>query len=169
MRTEAAAMTSLAPLSGSTPRGKGHLAIILVPITIHSVAAQVRAALESAIEIYRRDGARIHLLNVQPPVSGYAARFFDTEELARLQEGVAREELAPACATLDAAGVPYWTHVEVGRSAETIVKFARLFYCDRILMGPTEETDYAEKLFGTLDSQVRHLMSLDGSGRVIGF
>jgi nucleotide-binding universal stress UspA family protein len=169
MRAEAASMTSPAPLSESAPRRTGGHAIILVPMTIHSAAAQVRAALESAIEIYRQEGARIHLLNVQPPVSGYAARFFDAEELARLQEGVAREELAPACATLDAAGIPYWTHVEVGRSAETIVKFARLFYCDRILMGAPVEPGYAEKMFGTLDSQVRHLMSLDRGGRVIGF
>jgi nucleotide-binding universal stress UspA family protein len=162
-------MTSFAPLSKRAPRRMGDLAIILVPMTVHSETAQVRAALESAIGIYRQESARIHLLNVQPPLSRYAARFFDGEELARLQEDVAREELAPACATLDAAGIPYWTHVEVGRSAETIVKFARLFYCDRILMGIPAEPGYAEKLFGTLDSQVRHLMSLDSSGRVIGY
>jgi nucleotide-binding universal stress UspA family protein len=162
-------MTSFAPLPERMPRRNGEPAIILVPMTVHSEAAQVRTALDTAIEIHRREGARIHLLNVQPPLTRYAARFFNAEELVRLQEDTAREELAPACAALDAAGIPYWTHVDVGRSAETIVKFARLYYCDRILMAGPSEPGYAEKLFGTLESQVRHLMNLDGSGRVIGF
>lgn len=78
------------------------------------------------------------------------------------------EELAPAKAAFDAAGVPFSTHIHVGRSAETIVRVARELGCDRIVMGQAEQSGFAAKLFGTLANQVRHLLGVTGQCQVIG-
>ena len=67
-----------------------------------------------------------------------------------------RVELRPARAVLNAAGV--FTHVEIGRTAETIVSFATEIRCDRIVIGQGPQTSFTDELFGTLASEIRHLL-----------
>lgn len=142
---------------------------ILVPICIHTGAEQIRTAAAEAAAIYRNeDSVQIHLLSVQAPLSRHVSDFFESGELRQIHIAAGREELAPAKAILDAAGVPYLTHVEIGRSAETIVRFATDIRCDRIVIGTTAHAGFAERLFGTLASEVRHLLDGAGQCRVVG-
>src|SRR5690606_11367288 len=53
---------------------------VLVPIGSHA-NARAQAALEEAIALYREEPVEIHLLNVQVPVSGHVAMFFDIDVL----------------------------------------------------------------------------------------
>lgn len=141
---------------------------VLVPLNIHTSAAQMQNAVAEAIAIYRAQPVQVHLLSVQAPVSRHVSGFFASGELRQIHLESGMEELAPARSALDAAGVPYEVHVHVGRSAETIVRVAQELGCDRILMGRTDETGFAEKLFGTVANQVRQLLGVTGNCQVIG-
>lgn len=132
---------------------------VLVPIDAHA-EARSRAALDEAIALYLEEPVEIHLLNVQIPVSGHVAMFFDIDALHANQRECGKEELAPAQARLAAAGIPCKTHVSIGRSAESIARSARQLGCDRILMG--QGHGFGDRLFGTLAGQVRHLVGASG-------
>lgn len=142
---------------------------LLIPVTLHTTEAQLRSALAEAIALYRMEPAvRIHLLNVQVPVSRHVADFFSSAELRRLHTETGTEALAAARELLDAAQVPYKIHIEIGRTAETIVRIAQEFHCGKILMGHAARPDFPEKLFGTLPNQVRHLLRPFSDCQVIG-
>lgn len=142
---------------------------LLVPVSIHSRPAQLCSAVAEAIAIYRREqSVQIHLLSVQTPVSQHVAEFFGSAELRQIHREAANEELAPLAAELRKANVPFLTHIEIGRTAETIVRFATEIRCDRIIMGRAPQASVAERLFGTLASEVRNLLGNAGSCRVIG-
>lgn len=133
--------------------------VVLVPVTIHTSAEQLKSALCKAIELYRRETARIHLLSVQPTMSSHVSECLPAGELYRILVEAAQEALLPATEVLAAADVPFYTHIEIGRSAEAIVRISRAFQCDSILMGGQVAPDgIAQKLFGSLASQVRHLL-----------
>ena len=141
---------------------------VLVPVTVHTSAEQMRHAVEEAIAIYRKeDGVQIHLLSVQLPVSRHVSDCFAPGEMHGLHAQAAKEDLAPARAAFTAANVPVLSHMETGRSAETIAAFAREIRCDRILMGEAAQAGMANKLFGNLASQVQHLLGLSSRCRVI--
>lgn len=137
---------------------------LLVPI--YGNADRWRAALAEAVEIHRRENASIHLLSVQPKVSGHVSMFFGRGELQQIQEAAGREDLEPAEALLRNLGVPFTSSVMVGRSAETIARAARGFGCQRIIMG--REGEAPASVFGSVAAQVRQLLSSGNDCRVIG-
>lgn len=137
-------------------------------VSISSSKAQMQSAVSEAISIYQSEAVEIHLLNVQTIVPAFAARYFTHLNLRMIQEEFGQEELAPAQALLDSAGIPYKVYVKIGRSAETIVETARQIGCDRIVMGRPEHIDFVEKLFGTVASQVRHMVGGLGNCVVVG-
>lgn len=139
---------------------------LLVPVDGNP--ARMRSAVAEAIAICAREPARVHLLSVQPAVSSHVAMFFGNGELHQIQHEAGMEDLAPARALLDAAGVSYTFDVRVGRSAETIAGAARTLGCDRILMGQDGEAGLAGKIFGSLAEQVRHMVSGGSDCQVIG-
>ena len=138
---------------------------LLLPID--DDAGRTKAAVAEALSMYAQEPVRIHLLNVQPVVSSHVAMFFGDGELQQTQLNAGAEDLAPARAQLDAAGLAYTTTVKIGRSAETIARVARELGCDRIVMG-REDPGFANKIFGSLAHQVRHLLSGAGDCQVIG-
>ena len=141
---------------------------VLVPVTVHTSAEQMRHAVEEAIAIYRKeDSVQIHLLSVQLPLSRHVSDCFAPGEMQEMHVQAAKEDLAPARAAFTAANVPVLSHMETGRSAETIAAFAREIRCDRILMGEAAQAGMANKLFGNLASQVQHLLGLSSRCRVI--
>jgi nucleotide-binding universal stress UspA family protein len=142
---------------------------VLIPVTLHTTERQLQSALAEAIAIYRMEPTvRVHLLNVQVPVSRHVSDFFDSAELRQIHMDAGLEELAEARELLDAAAVPYKMHIEIGRTAETIVRVAQEFGCSKILMGHATQPGFPEKLFGTLVSQVRHLLQPASNCQVIG-
>ncbi|NSX02571.1 universal stress protein [Cupriavidus gilardii] len=97
-------------------------------------------AVRHAIDEFRRgEASRVHLLNVQPPFSGYVARHVCRQLRADFQRERAEEELAEARRLLEAAGVPCFTHCEVGDTAQCIAEAARRLRCDRVLIGTTRK------------------------------
>ena len=139
---------------------------VLIPVEADN-PARSRAAVAEAISIYSKEPVTVHLLSVQPAVSGHVAMFFGSGELQQLQCAAGAEDLEGAQAQLAAAGVPFTSSVRVGRSAETIARTAREFGCDRILMGQ-DLGSLADRMFGSLPQQVRQILSGSGDCQVIG-
>jgi nucleotide-binding universal stress UspA family protein len=139
---------------------------ILVPID-PTQPARTRSAIEQVAGIWRDEPVEVRLLRVRPKVSPHVAMFFGARELQELQLDAGDEDLAYAQGLLDAAGVPYTSTVLVGRSAETIVKTAREFGCDRIIFGQ-DQPGLAGRIFGSLAQQVRQLLGANGDLQVIG-
>ncbi len=137
---------------------------VLVPI--YGSADRWRAALAEAIEIHRRESASVHLLSVQPKVSGHVSMFFGRGELQQIQQAAGSEDLEPAQALLRSAGVPCTSSVMVGRSAETIARAAREYGCQRVVMGRHGEA--APSVFGSVAAQVRQILSSANDCQVIG-
>jgi nucleotide-binding universal stress UspA family protein len=140
---------------------------VLIPVDAGN-PARSRAAVTEAISIYSKEPVTVHLLSVQPAVSGHVAMFFGSGELHQLQYAAGAEDLASAQAQLAAAGVPYASSVRIGRSAETIARTARELGCDRILMGQDRAGSLAAQMFGSLTQQVRQIVSGSGDCQVIG-
>lgn len=142
------------------------MAQILVPIDGHGAEAQ--RALAEAIRIHRREDVPVFLLNVQPPVSGHVAAYFRPAELERLQNEAGLEELGPAQALLEAAGVRHRVIVKVGRRAETIARTAQELGCDRIVLDEAGRPAGSGAWFGSMAQQVAHLLSGARGCQVIG-
>ena len=142
---------------------------VLVPVTLHTTAQQMHYAVAEAIGIYRtEDSVQIHLLSVQLPLSRHVSDCFPPGEMQELHALAAKLDLAPARAAFAAAGVPFLSHMEIGRSAETIAAFAQEIRCARILMGQAPPSRIANRLFGNLASQVQHLLGVESEYRVMG-
>ena len=128
--------------------------------------ARLRSAVAAAVRLAREEPVTLHLLRVEPRVSGHVAMFFGERELLQLQLQGGREALHPAETLLAAAGVPFTSLVRVGRSAETIAQVARELRCDRVILGEGE--GLAARVFGSVAAQVRHLLGTAGETQVIG-
>lgn len=139
---------------------------VLVPVD-QTEPARLRSAIEQVVQLCREEPTAVHLLRVQPLVSGHVAMYFDPGTLRDLQLDWGAEELQPAQSLLDAAGVPYTSSVLVGRSAKTIAAAARDYGCDRIIFGH-EAPGLAERLFGSLAQQVRQILDAKGDPQVLG-
>ena len=98
------------------------------------------------------------LLNVQPEIDDWQVRrFLKKEEVEAMEESKGGDALQSARALLDAAGVPYEAHAEVGPLAETIVAVADRMRCDEIVMGTRGRTALADLLIGSTVTRVVHL------------
>ena len=133
---------------------------ILLPVDGNG--ARTQRAVAEAIRIHRQENVPVFLLSVQPLVSPLVASYFGKAELEQLQQDAGLEELAPARAILDAAGVWHRVVVRVGRRAETIANTAREMGCDRIILGAAEGG-----IFGSMAQQVGHLLAESRRCRVI--
>ena len=137
---------------------------------VPNILAPVRADRNTAwaanflIGLSRREPIRVHLLSVQPPVTGFVhvKIFFDPAEIRAFYDEQAEREFAPMRRALDAAGVPYETHTVVGYDAEQIAKFAQGLQCRQIVMGPMKGLGLSEMILGSLSHQVERLMRLAG-------
>jgi nucleotide-binding universal stress UspA family protein len=139
---------------------------LLIPVDGNT--ARTKAAVAEAVEICSKEPVEVHLLSVQPGVSSHVSMFFGKGELHQIQHETGMEELAPAQALLNAAGVPHTAGVMVGRSAETIARAARELGCDRIVMGSEKNGSLGGTMFGSLAEQVRHIVSGASDCQVIG-
>ena len=116
------------------------------------------------ISLYRQEPLRIFLLNVQPPLSSYIARFIRKSELNDFHQENGMRALQPMVERLDAAGVPHFDRVLVGRKAETIVQFARTCGCEQIILPRPSPGLLSNLGLGSVGSQIRHLIGVDAGG-----
>lgn len=128
---------------------------ILVPI---STPDDARWAAEQAIACYRKEPARVHLLNVQRPLPRHVSRFFAGGDLHDFHHDAGMGVLKSAIRLLDEAGVPHHDHVLVGNPAETIVRFAEQHKCGEIILEARPSELLSIFGLGSISSQVRHLM-----------
>ena len=110
----------------------------------------------------RADGSspadpEIHLVNVQVPLSGHISQFINRDQIAGFQHDEGAKALQGARALLDANGVRYAVHTEVGWTAEVIVRLADSLRCDHIVMGTHGRRALTELLIGSTTLKVLHL------------
>jgi nucleotide-binding universal stress UspA family protein len=129
---------------------------IVVPICSTTDATW---AAREAIALYRGDsGARVHLVNVQPPLPKHVAQFVNRHDLREFHHDTGMQVLEPAIRKLDEAGVPHEDHVLIGHPAETIVRFAEDRGCRHIVVDAPASGMLAMLGLGSVGSQVLHLM-----------
>jgi len=115
-------------------------------------------AVDHVIGLYRQEPLRVFLLNVQPPLPHYVARFIRKAELQAFHRENGMRALERAIGRLDEAGVPHADRVLVGRKAETIVDFARKVSCAQIIL-PKRGAGLLPSLgLGSIGGQLRHLL-----------
>lgn len=116
----------------------------------HSLMA-VRRAIDAV-----REGAvdEIHLVNVQRPFSLHIAQHVNRETRMDFYRERADEALAKARELLDAAGVTYDVHREVGDKARCIVSLARRLRCDRIVVGTARKSGLVRAIENSLTTRL---------------
>ncbi len=120
------------PARSYTAQFPAHVRNVLVLVS----ALQDPVALAATLrEMARRESVRIHLLSVQSPPSGHARVFLRGIDLARVQREDGVRELQPIRDLLDAAGIGYQHHVQVGPLMASVARFAADRCCRRILVG----------------------------------
>ncbi|MCW5773858.1 MAG: universal stress protein [Rhodospirillaceae bacterium] len=105
---------------------------VLIPV---DGSPEAEAAVRAVVAQARCERvAAIHVINVQPPLHAYLARFVPRAEWRRMRTEAGREALAGACRVLDRAGLDYRTHLRVGRVSETVAAAAAALRVDEIVM-----------------------------------
>jgi hypothetical protein len=106
---------------------------VLLPINESTPAETVVRAMAAR----RRNGLveAIHLLNVQAPLTGNAARFLSPRRIDAFQRDRGEAALAPIRQRFDAVGLEYTAHLCVGDVASTIGEASRILRVREILMG----------------------------------
>ena len=99
----------------------------------------------------------VHLVNVQVPLSGHISQFINRDQIAGFQHDEGAKALQGARALLDANGVRYAVHTEVGWTAEVIVRLADSLRSDHIVMGTHGRRALTELLIGSTTLKVLHL------------
>jgi nucleotide-binding universal stress UspA family protein len=94
-----------------------------------------RATARLVASMHAREQVRIHVAAVQGRPTSYAGRFLKSIDLRKVLHDLGRESMAGLCAELDALGVPYKTHVEIGPWTASIERLARELGCARVIVG----------------------------------
>jgi nucleotide-binding universal stress UspA family protein len=115
-------------------------------------------AVERAIVLLRdRKPFELHLLNVQPPVSGTVTTFVGSTAVKDYHREEGEKAMAAARALLDRQSIPYKQHVTVGPFGESIAGFARQLHVDQIVMGTRGMGKITGALLGSVSTEViRH-------------
>lgn len=128
---------------------------ILVPVDGSDVALR---ALGHAVRVARLIGeAEIHLVNVQPPISGSVGAFVGSENIAGFHREESENALAGARKLLEREGMAYHATMRIGSSGSEIAAFANELPCDEIVMGTRGLGPVGSLVLGSAATQVVHL------------
>ncbi len=132
---------------------------ILLPVDGSDNSARaVRFVAESAS---RTRDMEVHLLNVEPRGDDWmVGRMFKQEELAAMEREWASDVLAPMGEILQAAGIPFVTHMRRGEVAPAIAHLAEELGCDQIVMGTRGQSALGDLLMGSVATKVLHLAKI---------
>lgn len=133
---------------------------VVVPI---SDSKDTQWTVNHVIALYRQEPIKIHLLNVQPQLPQDISRFFNRGEIRDFHRDNGMLALKPAIGMLDEAEVPHWNHVLVGPRAEMIVRFAREYQCNQIVIAKRPEGLLSNLGLGSVASQIRHLIGAENT------
>jgi nucleotide-binding universal stress UspA family protein len=79
--------------------------------------------------------AKIHLLNVQPPLGGYISGFVPRRERDAFRREQGQTALAGARRLLDQAALGYTVHIRIGEPVEAIVAAAEELGAEEVVVG----------------------------------
>lgn len=128
---------------------------ILVPIDGSDVALR---ALGHAKRLAGLIGeAEIHLVNVQPPITGSVGAFVGSDNIARFHREESENALAGARALLDKDATAYHASTRIGSSGTEIAACANERPCDEIVMGTRGLGRIGSLVLGSVATQVVHL------------
>ena len=136
---------------------------VLIPI---EEGRDPTGAVRQAVELYRKEPVRVHLLNVRTPLPSYVARFIPVAERQAFHHENGLKAMHEAIAQLDQAGVAHRDHVLVGNKAETILDFARENGCSHIIVN--EPKGLLDGLgLGSVGAQLRRLVRPEDRCRIL--
>ena len=131
---------------------------ILVPVDGSDEALR---ALQHAVSMARMIGeAEIHLVNVQPPISGSVGTFVGTDNITRFHQEESDNALAAARKLLESEGMPVHDAVRIGNSSQSIADHALELPCDQIVMGTRGLGRIGSIVLGSVATQVVHLTEI---------
>jgi len=106
-----------------------------------------------------KDGAEIHLLNVQHqiPYGNRVSSAIGPDKLAQYHQEEGTAALTSARQKLDAAKLKYHYHIGVGSEAEVICQYATEKGCDQIVMGTRGLGAMSNLVLGSVATKVIHL------------
>lgn len=117
---------------------------LLVPV---SGSRGSLAAVNYAVAAVRDQRDEVIVLNVQPRLPSYVARFTSRASRDAMRAQRAAIALAAACAVLEASGVRYRKVFETGRIAGTIAEVAARLRADQIVVGTARRAVWWQALF----------------------
>lgn len=131
---------------------------ILVPVDGSDEALR---ALGHAIRVARLIGeAEIHLVNVQPPVSGSVGTFVGDENIAKFHQEESDSALAAARNLLERERMTAHEAIRIGNTSQSIADYAKDLPCDQIVMGTRGLGRIGSLVLGSVATQVVHLTEL---------
>jgi YjbE family integral membrane protein len=144
-----------APVAASAP---GHLQAVLVGVDGSPGAAQaVRQLIALRQDLRQPEALKVHLINVQRPVSGDVSSFVASATLEEYYSERSESALAPARAVLDEAGIAYSEHQRVGNPGPIIAEVAGALQCNLIVMGTRGLGSRTAALLGSVaQSTIEH-------------
>lgn len=105
--------------------------------------------------------ADIHVINVQPVMIMLGEPiFYDYEQIKKAQKLQGESVLKKAGKLLDAAGLKYTKHFEIGPVSITIVDYAKAHSCDNIIMGTRGMGALRNLVLGSTANEVVHLTDI---------
>ena len=139
---------------------KGGLSMVKVLVPVDGSPNSLHAVRHVINEHARHSGIEVHLLNVQAPFSRHIAQFASRRNRVSFHADEAEKALRPVRRALDAAGVPYTAHVEVGRKAEVIAETAQKLGCDHIVMSTARKNSLTRMLEASVTNRVLELTTV---------
>jgi nucleotide-binding universal stress UspA family protein len=103
-----------------------------------------------------REPLEIHLLNVQPPITGDVQAFVAREDVHGFHLDEAHKCMKRACELLNEAGLHYTKHVYVGHAAQVIAKVAKDLRCDKVIMGTHGYGTIRQLMMGSVSHAAIH-------------
>jgi len=121
---------------------------------------------ERALEAVRyvialvRDGrlSEIHLIHVQPPLTGDVTVFVSYRAVQDFHMDEARGAMRTARELLDRASIPYAVHIFIGQAAPVIAECARDLRCSLVVMGTHGFSKVTHWLLGSVSRETIHLI-----------
>lgn len=113
-----------------------------------------RAAQHAIDLIASGSAAELHLINVQPALSGAVAAFVSRDQIDQHHREEGEKALASAVALAKKANVPAKVHIGVGRQGEVVADFARKLDAGLVVLGTRGHTGLAGVLLGSVAQDV---------------
>ncbi len=129
----------------------GHLKrVVLAADGSPSALQAARQVISLRDDLREGQALEVHLLNVRRPLSGDVTRFVSGKSVDDYHREESEEALAPVRAALEAAGVPFTSHLRIGDPGVAIAELARDKACDLIVMGARGLGSGASALLGSV-------------------